>query len=275
MAVKLPRIERELLELAELAERRGSEPAEPPGKCGRERAAALGASHKTAAVALRERIALTDDGRGALPARARDEPTIHEAVVALDLQPHRALPGRRRPGRGRDRVLGRLAAAPACGPPSCVEGIYSPRNCDAARHLYRVACGPRVHGRRRGRGAGPGQARLRACARRRTTGPLTNKLFRAALETGKRVRTETGIRRGPAVIASVAVDLARTPSATSTDRHVLIIGAGETAELTARALHTQGVRTMFVANRRRERARPSWRGASAATRSRSTRCPRS
>jgi glutamyl-tRNA reductase len=89
----------------------------------------------------------------------------------------------------------------------------------------------------------------------RTTGPLTNKLFRAALATGKRVRTETSIGAGGASVASVAVEAARNALGGGlASRHVLIIGAGETAELTARALSEQGVATMFVANRRRERA---------------------
>jgi glutamyl-tRNA reductase len=88
----------------------------------------------------------------------------------------------------------------------------------------------------------------------RTTGPMTNKLFRAALATGKRVRTETAISVGRASVASVAVDAARDALGDLADRHVVIVGAGETAELTAQALHSQGVTTMFVANRRRERA---------------------
>ena len=88
----------------------------------------------------------------------------------------------------------------------------------------------------------------------RTTGPMTNKLFRAALATGKRVRTETAISVGRASVASVAVDAAQDALGDLTARHVLIIGAGETAELTAQALHDHGVTTMFVANRRRERA---------------------
>ena len=67
------------------------------------------------------------------------------------------------------------------------------------------------------------------------------------------MRTETAISAGRASVASVAVDAAREALGDLSDRHVLIIGAGETAELTARALHTEGVRTMFVANRRRER----------------------
>jgi glutamyl-tRNA reductase len=89
----------------------------------------------------------------------------------------------------------------------------------------------------------------------RTTGPLTNKLFRAALATGKRVRSETAISEGKASVASVAVALARDVIGDDlASRRVLIIGSGETAELTARALSDEGVSTIFVANRRRERA---------------------
>ena len=83
-----------------------------------------------------------------------------------------------------------------------------------------------------------------------TTGPLTNKLFRAALATGKRVRTETAIGAGGASVASVAVEAARTALGDLARRRVVLIGAGETAELTARALSEQGVAALFVANRR-------------------------
>jgi glutamyl-tRNA reductase len=89
----------------------------------------------------------------------------------------------------------------------------------------------------------------------RTTGPLSNKLFRAALATGKRVRSQTAISAGRESVASVAVDLARDVIGDDlASRRVLIIGSGETAELTARALADEGVTTIFVANRRRERA---------------------
>jgi glutamyl-tRNA reductase len=83
---------------------------------------------------------------------------------------------------------------------------------------------------------------------------MTNKLFRAALATGKRVRTETAISTGNASVASVAVESARGAVGDLAQRHVVIIGAGETSEQTARAFHAHGVTTMFVANRRRERA---------------------
>jgi glutamyl-tRNA reductase len=151
-------------------------------------------------------------------------------------------------------VLGMLARQAGLRPTELIDGIYSHRNCDAARHLYRVTSG--LESMIVGEAEVQGQVKraYESALAARTTGPLTNKLFRAALATGKRVRSDTAIGAGGASVASVAVEAARTALGELSSRHVLIIGAGETAELTARALSQQGVSTMFVANRRRERA---------------------
>ncbi|MGH2901039.1 MAG: glutamyl-tRNA reductase, partial [Solirubrobacteraceae bacterium] len=88
-----------------------------------------------------------------------------------------------------------------------------------------------------------------------TTGPLTNRLFTAALQTGKRVRSETSIGHGRASISSTAVELVHDVLGSTAEPRVVIIGAGETSELTARALHDTGISTIFVANRHADRAR--------------------
>ena len=151
-------------------------------------------------------------------------------------------------------VLGVLARRAGIRPTELVDSITALRNCDAARHLYRVASG--LESMVVGEAEVQGQVKraYEAALAARSTGPLTNQLFRAALATGKRVRTETAIAAGGASVASVAVDLAKAALGDLAERRVLIIGAGETAELTAQALHAQGVKTLFVANRRRERA---------------------
>jgi glutamyl-tRNA reductase len=86
------------------------------------------------------------------------------------------------------------------------------------------------------------------------TGPLSNRLFAAALSTGKRVRSETAIGASRVSVPSVAVELAQGVLGSLAERHVVIIGAGETSELTARALSDQGAGTVFVANRHADRA---------------------
>jgi glutamyl-tRNA reductase len=93
-----------------------------------------------------------------------------------------------------------------------------------------------------------------AAMRAGATGPLSNRLFAAALTTGKRVRSETAIGASRVSAPSVAVDLALSVLGDLQERHVVILGAGETSELTARALAEQGAGTIFVANRHADRA---------------------
>ena len=215
---------------------------------------ALGTSHKTAPLALRERIALLDGGAEALLAELTADESVSEAVALSTCNRTELYLVVSDPVEAESFVLGLLARRAGLRPTELVEGMYSLRNCDAARHLYRVTSGleSMIVGEAEVQGQVKRAYELALTAR--TTGPMTNKLFRAALATGKRVRTETAISAGRASVASVAVDAARSAIGDLAQRHVVIIGAGETAELTAQALHDQGVTTMFVANRRRDRA---------------------
>jgi glutamyl-tRNA reductase len=214
----------------------------------------LGTSHKTAPLALRERVALTEAAADLFLRDLAVHPEIREAVVLSTCNRTELYVVAGDPVEAETTVLGMLARRAGLRPTELLEGIYSHRNCDAARHLYRVTSG--LESMIVGEAEVQGQVKraYEAALAARTTGPLTNKLFRAALATGKRVRTETAIGAGGASVASVAVEAARTALGELASRHVLIIGAGETAELTARALAEQGVSTMFVANRRRDRA---------------------
>ena len=215
---------------------------------------ALGASHKTAPLALRERIALTDTGAERFVRELCGHETIGEAVALSTCNRTELYLLVRDPVEAESAVIALLARRAGIRPTELLDGVYSLRNCDAARHLYRVASG--LESMIVGEAEVQGQVKraYEAALAARTTGPMTNKLFRAALATGKRVRTETAISVGRASVASVAVDAARDALGDLAARHVLIIGAGETAELTAQALHDHGVSTMFVANRRRDRA---------------------
>ncbi|MGI8624363.1 MAG: glutamyl-tRNA reductase [Solirubrobacteraceae bacterium] len=214
----------------------------------------LGTSHKTAPLALRERLALTSTGTERLLAEVLAVPDVHEAVVVSTCNRTELYLVAGDPVEAESAVVAQLARRAGLRPTELLEGVYAERNCDAARQLFRVAGGleSMVVGEAEVQGQVKRAYELALSAR--ATGPLTNKLFRAALETGKRVRTETAIGEGRNSVASVAVDLARETLGSLEDRRVLIVGAGETAELTAQALHERGVSTLFVANRRRERA---------------------
>ena len=85
-------------------------------------------------------------------------------------------------------------------------------------------------------------------------GPYLHRLFQRAFRVAKQVRTRTDITRGSVSVGSVAVDLAEKIFGDLSSRKVLLLGAGETSERTARALVSRGVREIFVSNRSGERA---------------------
>ncbi len=215
----------------------------------------LGVSHKTAPVALRERIALTEVETKRFLRDLTSDADVHEAVaISTCNRTEIYLLGY--PVGAETELLSRLAQRAGTRPTELTDAMYAPRNCDAARQLYRVVSG--LESMIVGEAEIQGQAKraYEAALEAGTTGPLTNRLFTAALQTGKRVRSETTLGQGRASVSSVAVGLAREligPELAARD--VVIIGAGETSELTAQALAEEGVRTIFVANRRADRAR--------------------
>ena len=86
------------------------------------------------------------------------------------------------------------------------------------------------------------------------TGSRLNKAFQRAFNVAKQIRTETNIQRGSVSVGSVAVELAEKIFTSLSDRQVMVIGAGETSEKTARALLSRGAHSIIVSNRSHERA---------------------
>lgn len=84
-------------------------------------------------------------------------------------------------------------------------------------------------------------------------GPVLAALFRKAIECGKRARTETAISEHAASISHAAVELSKQIFGSLHERHVLLVGAGEMAELAARNLADNGAGHIAVVNRSRER----------------------
>jgi len=236
---------------------------------------AIGVSHKTAPVEVRERLALPEARATEFLRDLRGGAEVQEAVAVSTCNRTELYLVVGDPVEAESTVLTMLARQAGIRPTELAGAIYSHRNCDAARHLYRVVSG--LESMLVGEAEIQGQVKRAydAALTRETTGPLTNRLFGAALATGKRVRTETAIGEGQLSLPGAAVALAReqlapadgprSPSGLATsaargshpalrDRHVVIIGTGETSELTGRALADSGAATVFVANRRRDRA---------------------
>ena len=100
---------------------------------------ALGASHKTAPLAVRERIALTDTGAERFVRELCAHETIGEAVALSTCNRTELYLLVRDPVEAESAVLALLARRAGIRPTELLDGIYSLRNCDAARQLYRVA----------------------------------------------------------------------------------------------------------------------------------------
>ena len=215
---------------------------------------ALGISHKTAPVEIRERVALGEQGAERLLRELTAHDEVQEAVAISTCNRTEVYLVASDPVQAEADVLSRLANRAGIRPTELAHVVYTPRNCDAARQLYRVASG--LESMIVGESEVQGQVRRahELALAAGTTGPMTNRLFQAALEAGKRVRTQTGIGRERVSVSTVAVALAREALGDLSARSVIVIGAGETSELTARALADQGAGTIFVANRHADRA---------------------
>jgi len=215
---------------------------------------ALGISHKTAPLELRERVALTE---------GRAVGVLRELVEAREVQEVAAISTCNRtelfvaapdPVGAEAMALGVLAREAGTPPTELVGHLYSLRGADAALHLFRVTAG--LDSMIVGEAEVQGQVKraYELALVEGATGPILNRLFRGALAAGKRARSQTGINERGVSVPSVAVELARRTLGDLSSRLVLVVGAGETAELTARALVARGVEPAFIANRRYDRA---------------------
>jgi len=209
---------------------------------------AVGLSHRTATVALRERAALTEPAARALLGDLRSMPAVSAAAVLstcnrTELYAIAAAPGAIEALREALAARGRLDAE------AVAAAGYAYSGPPALKHLFRVTAGldslvlgePEI------------QHQVRhAVALAADAGTLRGALreaFRHALAGGRRVRRETGIGRGPVSTASVGVDLARRALGDLRGRHALVVGAGAMASSMARALARNDVAGVLVCNR--------------------------
>ena len=215
---------------------------------------ALGISHKTASVAVRERLALPEGRAVSVLTELVAHPAVHEAVAISTCNRTELYLVASDPLEAENEALGALSRQAGIPPTELLGSLYSLRGMDAVRHLFSVAAG--LESMILGEAEIQGQVKraYELALVENVTGPITNRLFRDALGAGKRVRTETAIGRSRVSISTVAVELAGALLGELSSRRVLVIGAGENGELTAKALRERGVETIFVANRRYDRA---------------------
>jgi len=202
----------------------------------------VGTSHHHAPVEVRERVALDGEAAASLAAELAAEG--YEAVcLSTCNRTELYLVGAGAEPRA-ERALADLAGG-AIGPV-----LYRLHDDAAALHAFRVAAG--LDSMVPGEGEILGQ--VRAAYEAGVAGPVLDRLFRQALYAGKKVRAETAIAESPTSVASAAAALAQQVFGNLEGRAVVVVGAGETGELTARNLAKRGGRIVAVANRGEERS---------------------
>jgi glutamyl-tRNA reductase len=146
-----------------------------------------------------------------------------------------------------------LAAHSGSAPDDFADLLYTYYDDAAVAHLFAVAAG--LDSMIVGESEILGQVRQAwQAAVREGTAPQLAGLFRHAVESGKRVRTETGIGRHPVSIPSAAVSVAAEHLGTFDGAKVLVVGAGQMGTGLASTLRSRGVDRVWIANRTFERA---------------------
>ena len=209
---------------------------------------AIGLSHRTAPVELRECVDFSRAGlKPALTALSADT-SCAEAVVLSTCNRSEIYAVVESPAAA-DAICRFIGSYHGVDHLRLTDHLYCHQGSDAARHLFRVAAGldslvvgePQI--------LGQVKKAYAAAQEHQSTGALTNRLFHSAFAVGKRVRTETGLAEGAVSVSYAATALARKIFGDLKGLNVLILGAGEMAKLTAIHLQAQQVRQMSIASR--------------------------
>jgi glutamyl-tRNA reductase len=234
----------------------------------------IGLSHHLSPVELRERFAFTGDKIPEALKSLRESGIAGEAVIlstcnrveiyaATPLEPAKAFAELKQflarwgkttgePEVGSSRCDDRTAQRAV--PTNIGDELYTLAEPQSLHHLFKVACGMDSMVLGETEILGQLKKAYELAFQHKHTGPRLNKAFQRAFHVAKHIRTETNIQRGSVSVASVAVELAEKIFSSLADREVLVIGAGETSEKTARALLSRGARSIIVANRSYDRA---------------------
>lgn len=213
---------------------------------------ALGINHTTAPVQVRERVAFTPEQVSEALQDLVNHPPVKEAAILSTCNRTEIYCG-----------LTELDSAPLSRwlqhyrqmePASLDPYLYSYPEQNAVRHILRVASGldsmvlgePQILGQMK---------HAYALARKAgTVGRLLARLFQHTFTVAKQVRTDTAIGASPVSVAFAAVSLAKQIFGDLSHHTALLVGAGETVELTARHLYQNRIGRLIVANRTLERA---------------------
>jgi len=207
----------------------------------------VGISHHRAPIEVRELMAVPSDEAGDLAAGLAEN---GEAVCLSTCNRTEFYVGDASAPEAEERCASALVARSGLDRQIVLPLLYRLSDEAAALHLFRVAAGLDS--------MVPGETEIlgqvRAAYEAGAPGPLLDRAFRQALHVGKKARTDTAIGESPASVSSAAATLAEQVLGDLSGTRVLLVGAGSTGGLAARALTARGGEIAFVSSRTTERA---------------------
>lgn len=213
---------------------------------------ALGINYNTAPVAIRERLAFPADILDNTLKNLRSVRDISEAAILSTC--NRTEFYCHTQNDDQSPLINWIAEIQQLQPTEFTPYLYSYKDIQSIRHMFRVACGldsmilgePQILGQMK--------TAYHAANQAGTLGKNLSKLFHHTFSTAKKVRTDTAIGSSPVSVAFAAVQLAQQIFDKLSEQTALLIGAGETIELTARHLHQHGIGRIIIANRTYDKA---------------------
>ncbi|MET8000676.1 glutamyl-tRNA reductase [Nonomuraea glycinis] len=210
---------------------------------------AIGLSHRTAPVALLERVSVSGEALVKLLYDVQQDPCVAEAFVVSTCNRVEVYVAVDRFHAAVTAVTGLLSLHSGVPVDELTPHLYVHYEEQAVEHLFSMVCG--LESMVVGEGQILGQTRhaLKLAQKHGTVGATLNELVQQALRVGKRAHTETGIDKAGASLVSAGLALAGEPAG----RRALVIGAGSMSSLAAATLARAGVTDIVIANRTYER----------------------
>lgn len=209
----------------------------------------VGLNHKTADVDVREKLAFNGQKLEEGLMRLKTLPEVKEAVILSTCNRVEMYTNVKDTVKAYESIKDFISEFHGLDRGSLEKSLYAYENLTAVRHVFRVASSldsmvvgePQILGQIKDS--------FEFALRKKTTGILLNKLMKKAISVAKRIRTETKIAENAVSISFAAVELAKKIFTDLSTKSVMLLGAGEMAELAAKHLISSGVKEVVVANR--------------------------
>lgn len=216
----------------------------------------VGLNHRTAPLDVRERLAFTDAACAIGLRDLVDGEVVREGLIVSTCNRVEVLAATGPLGKvdAASHVTRFLSTARSIPSTDFIKHLYAHADDEAVRHVFRVASALDAMVVGEAQILGQFRRAYSLAVEAGTAGRVLNRLVHHAFHVAKRVRTETGIASNAVSISYMAVELGRKIFGSLKDATVLLVGAGEMAELAARHLVNAGASKLYVANRTHETA---------------------